>query len=124
MSDREHSLQLTVLRYLREHGRHDCNWFAIPNAGRRSLRYGARMKAEGMQRGVADLCFQLPLGRAAWLELKSDDGTQSDEQLGFQAKCERLGHPYGVARTLEEAVAFCKRIGVLRMSQQRIGASR
>ena len=110
----EHGLQMAVLQHLRTYGRRDLNWFAIPNAGRRTLYSGNRMKQEGMQSGVADLCIMLDRGRAAWLELKTERGTQSDTQKGFEAICKRLGHPYCVARTIDQAVAFLKGIGALR----------
>ena len=101
----EHSLQVTVLAYLTYNARPNINVVAIPNAARRSLRLGARMKAEGLQSGVADLCIMLPGGRVAWLELKTDRGRQSLAQKGFEAKCKRLDHPYALARTLDEAIA-------------------
>jgi len=110
----EHGLQLAVLRHLRTYGRRELNWFAIPNAGRRSLRYGARMKSEGMQSGVADICIMLERGCVAWLELKTESGAQSDAQKGFEAKCLRLQHPYCLARTIDEAISFLKSMGVLR----------
>jgi len=110
----EHGLQLAVLHHLRTHGRRELNWFAIPNAGRRSLRYGSKMKSEGMQSGVADLCIMLERGRCAWLELKTEKGRQTDEQRGFEAKCLRLGHPYCLARTIDEALGFLQSMGALR----------
>ena len=100
----EHSLQVTVLAYLTYRAKPDVNVIAIPNAARRSLRMGARMKAEGLQSGVADLCIMLPGGRVAWLELKTDKGRQSIAQKGFEAKCKRLDHPYALARNLDEAI--------------------
>jgi len=100
----EHSLQVTVLAYLTYNARPDINVIAIPNAAPRSLRMGARMKAEGLQSGVADLCIMLPGGKVAWLELKTDRGRQSIAQKGFEAKCKRLDHPYALARTLDEAI--------------------
>ena len=110
----EHGLQILVLRHLRIYGRRNLNWFSIPNSGRRSLRYGARMKDEGMQSGVADICIMLDAGRCAWLELKTLDGRQSDAQKGFEAKCKRLSHPYFLARTIDEAIGFLTLMGVLR----------
>lgn len=110
----EHMLQVQVLEHLTVAARPEIFWFATPNAGLRSLRMGARMKAEGMAAGVADLCFMLPQGRAAWLEMKTLSGRQSIAQKGFQAKCLRLGHPYALARTLDEAIAALHRWGVLR----------
>jgi hypothetical protein len=110
----EHSLQVTVLDYLTYNAHRDLYWFAIPNAARRSLRMGARMKAEGLQSGVADLCIMLPDGKVIWLELKTGKGRQSLAQKGFQARCERLGHPYGLVWTFDDAVAFLDKHGVIK----------
>lgn len=110
----EHHLQTQVLQHLTVAGRRDIYWFAIPNAGRRSGRHGARMKAEGLKRGIADICIMFPEGIASWLELKAGRGTQSDEQLGFQAICVRLGHRYALARTFEGAVYVLREWGALR----------
>ena len=110
----EHSLQVTVLAYLTYNARSDVNVVAIPNAARRSLRMGARMKAEGLQSGVADLCIMLPGGKVAWLELKTDRGRQSLAQKGFEAKCKRLGHPYALVRTLDEAIEALTHWGALK----------
>ncbi|MBO4228156.1 hypothetical protein [Bradyrhizobium neotropicale] len=111
----EHTLQVRVLGVINTEKVHpDIFAFAIPNAGRRSLRLGARMKAEGLRAGVADVCIMLLQGRSAWLELKTLKGSQSLAQKGFEARCRRLGHPYALARSLDEAVAALRRMGVLR----------
>jgi len=104
----EHNLQARVLRYLTEHHMPDVFGFAIPNAGRRTYRAAASLRAEGMMAGVADTCIMLPQGKTLWLELKDIRGVQSDEQRGFEARCVRLHHVYRVARTLDEAVAILK----------------
>jgi hypothetical protein len=111
----EHQLQKQVMAYIeRERATPDIYAFAIPNAGLRSLRMGARMKAEGLRAGMADIGVMLPLGRIVWLEMKSHKGRQSIEQKGFEARCERLGHPYAVAKNFDEAVMFLKHVGALR----------
>ena len=111
----EHQLQVLVLDYIeQEKATPDIFAFAIANAGQRSLRMGARMKREGLRAGVADLCVVMPLGRVAWLEMKSDKGRQSLEQKGFEARCKRLGHHYAIAKTFDEAVMFLKHVGALR----------
>lgn len=110
----EHQLQVLVLSYLITEAAPDIFWFAVPNAGLRSLRMGARMKQEGLRPGISDLCIMLPGGKTAWLEMKTLKGRQSIEQKGFEARCKRLGHAYAVARTFEEAVAFLKRMGALK----------
>ena len=110
----EHSLQVQVLDYLYYKAKRDIYWFAVTNAGERSLRMGARMKAEGMRAGVADLCIMMPGGRCAWLEMKTAKGRQSIAQKGFQAWCARLGHPYVLARSLEEAETAFKAWEILK----------
>jgi hypothetical protein len=110
----EHTLQVQLLKKLDEEAKPDLYWFAIPNAGRRSLRMGAHMKHEGLKSGVADLCFMLPAGRSAWLELKKPGSYQTIEQKGFAARCARLDHPYAVVKTLEQAENVLKEWGVLR----------
>ena len=114
MSDTEHLLQVQVLDYLYYNAKRDVYALSIPNAGHRSLRMGARMKAEGLRAGVADLCIMLPEGRVAWLEMKTIKGRLSASQKGFAAICERLSHPYAVARTLDEAKVFFSKHGVLK----------
>jgi len=104
----EHNLQARVLRYLTEHHMPDVFGFAIPNAGRRTYRAAAALRAEGMMRGVADTCIMLPQGKTLWLELKDIRGVQSDEQRGFQARCMRLHHVYRIARTFDEAVGILR----------------
>ena len=100
----EHRLQVQVLQYLTIKGRRDIYWFAVPNAGRRSMQTGQAMKAEGLRAGIADLCFLFPGGYCAWLEMKTLHGTQSDHQKGFQAICDRLGHRYAIAKTFDQAI--------------------
>jgi hypothetical protein len=111
----EHRLQVLVLQHIEALGRLDVYAFAIPNAARRSPQLAARMRAEGLRPGIADLCIMLEGGRTCWLELKDGRrGTQSDAQKGFQAICGRLGHDYAVARSLDEAIMTLKQWGVLK----------
>jgi len=110
----EHQLQALVLAHLEANGRPDVYAFAIPNAARRTPMLAARMKAEGLRAGVADLCIMLPAGRTAWLELKTRKGVQSDAQKSFAAICKRLGHPYAVVRTLGDAIVVLKDWGALK----------
>lgn len=110
----EHSIQMQILRYLYYHAAPNVFAVAIPNAGKRSGRMGARMKDEGLTPGAADLCILLPAGRCAWMETKAAKGRQSDVQKGFEAKCRRLGHRYRVVRTLNEAIEYLHEIRALK----------
>ncbi len=112
----EHSLQVLVIRHLSYGVNDGINYFAIPNAARRTWATAAWMKAEGLQPGVADLCFMFPQGKCAWLELKTDSkkSKQSDDQVNFERICKRLGHPYAVARNIDEALAILRKWKVLK----------
>jgi hypothetical protein len=111
----EHNLQVQVLDLISVK-KSDPNIFAfaIPNAAQRSPRLAAKMRAEGLTAGVADLAIMLPCSRVAWLELKKAKNQQSPKQRAFEARCKRLGHPYAVASCIERAEAFLKQIGAIK----------
>lgn len=88
-------------------------WFSIPNEGKRSERLGAELKAMGLRAGVADLCFIIN-GRAHFLELKSKDGKQTPEQLGFAADCAIAGAHYVLVRNISEALEQLTKWGAIR----------
>jgi len=110
----EHSLQVSVLEYLKLNAKNPVYWFAVPNAGKRSWQGARDMKAEGLTAGVADLCIMLPEGRVAWLEMKTPKGRRSDMQDFFEDVCDHLQHPYATARTFDEAIAILRRWGALK----------
>ena len=113
-SGSEHSLQVSVLQYLKLNAKRGIYWFAVPNAAKRSWQGARRMKAEGLTAGVADLCIMVPEGRVLWLELKNAKGKRSDMQDFFEDVCCHLDHPYCTARSLDEAIFFLSHWGTLR----------
>lgn len=105
----EHALQCALLEYLSLTARMGIYWFSVPNAGKRSPGTAAWFSAEGLRAGVADLCFMLPNGKCAWLELKrSRKHKQTMEQFAFSEICAKLGHPYAVAHSFDEAVTILR----------------
>jgi hypothetical protein len=110
----EHTFQIEVLDYLDAFGRRDLYWLAIPNGELRHASVGLRLKAEGVKRGVADICIMLEDGKSAWLELKAKKGRLSDEQIGFHAWCLRLGHLWACCRTMSEVLDVLNAWKVLR----------
>lgn len=76
---------------------------AIPNGGRRDAVTGARLKAEGVVAGVADLVLFVPRGSygALCLEMKTKAGRQSQAQKEWAAA---LGddYKYCVCHSFEE----------------------
>ncbi len=73
---------------------------AIPNGGHRSKVAGAKMKAEGVRRGVPDLCLPVPRGRwhGLYIELKTAGGTVSEEQRWWLVQLQRRGYRVAVCR--------------------------
>jgi hypothetical protein len=110
----EHDMQAALVEHLRLNAAGASFWFAIPNAGRRSPKVRALMKAEGLTAGVADLCIMLSGGRTLWLELKTRRGRQSRAQKAFAAVCDILDHAYLVPRSLDEAIAILRAYGALK----------
>ncbi len=65
MNDLEHRTQCAVVGYAQIKAKTEPLWgmlFAIPNGGDRDPRVGAKLKQEGVRRGVPDLCLPVPNG--------------------------------------------------------------
>lgn len=110
----EHKTQVALMDYLALAAKPDIYYFAIPNQSNRHISNAAKMKAEGVRAGSPDLCFMLPEGRVAWLEMKSPDGTLSPAQKQFRDRALRLDHQWGMARSLYEAIPLLTQWGVLK----------
>lgn len=78
--------------------------FHIPNEGIRLGKMGARIKREGVVRGVADLCLCIPRGGygALYIEMKKPGNYQSPEQREWQRNVEKYGNRYIVCKSLDD----------------------
>ena len=103
MRQEEHNIQVAIVQYLRLRG---FEVFAIPNGGRRDAVTGAKLKAEGVSAGVADMIILFPLGNVLFVEVKTAKGRQSPEQKAFQERVESLGFNYVIWRSVEDAEKF------------------
>lgn len=100
----EEIMQATVIRAADLRANQDERWkylYHVPNGGNRDPRVGARLKGQGVRRGVPDLCLPIPRpavsGFAAYhglyleLKAKGNDLTPEQEQwlsfLGQQGYC-------------------------------------
>jgi hypothetical protein len=110
----EHQLQMAVCRLLDVGLRPGLYYLAIPNGGLRHLGVARKLKAEGVKAGVPDLQILLEDGRSAWLELKVKGGGLSPDQRIFRDVARSLGHPWAMARTIDEAAEYFSSIGCLR----------
>lgn len=107
--DEEHRLQVscvTWFRYAYPQLAHAL--FAVPNGGWRNEATGAKLKAEGVTAGVADLILLHPSGfghYALLIEMKTEEGRQSMAQKRWEEAIEKSGdgkYRYKVIRTEQE----------------------
>lgn len=118
----EHKIQCALMDYLQIAGRKDLHWFAIPNGEKRHIAVASRLKAEGVRRGSPDLVFILPDGKTGFLEMKNASGSLSPDQKAFRDKAKELGHLWGMARSVDEALPILTEWGVLKSAYQRTEA--
>lgn len=84
--------------------------FHVPNERRGGIGTAMHFKRLGVRPGVAD--YLVFAGRDAAIELKDEDGKQSETQKEFQRDWEKSGRLYVVVRTLEEFQGAVCAIGV------------
>lgn len=106
----EHDLQVACVAWFRAQYPADAAMlFAVPNGGHRNAIEAARMKAEGVTPGVADLILLEARGGygALCIETKTrrKGSGQSDRQKAWQLEAARHGNKYVVIRDLAE---FCR----------------
>lgn len=105
--DLEHQLQVRCVEwFFKESPYSELPLFAVPNGGRRDAVTGAKMKAEGVVAGVADLILLHPSKSLEYhslcIEMKIPKGGQSQSQKEWQRKAEASGNKYVVCRGLEQ----------------------
>lgn len=105
----EHRIQVALFQWARfSTGRYPALklLFAIPNGGARDPVTGARLKAEGVKRGVPDVFLPQPVGayHGLFLELKAEGGRPSPEQREWLLRLRHRGYGAAIAQGLEEAI--------------------
>ena len=83
--------------------------YHIPNEGKRSLRTGARMKAEGLRSGVPDICLPVARGgnHGLYIELKRRKNSKiTQEQLDWIADLASQGYVAAVCRGCDDAISL------------------
>ena len=81
--------------------------FAIPNGGDRNPVVAAKMKAEGVRKGVLDLLLPVARGRfhGFFIEMKYGNNKPSDCQLEFAEAMKNEGYHVGAYWGWEDAAA-------------------
>lgn len=105
----EHDIQATCIEWF------DLQYaglllYAIPNGGKRDKVTAAKMKAEGVRRGIPDLKLAVTTQEYAglYIETKTTTGRPSDEQLIAHAYLRSQGYAVEMVRNLEEFQAVIR----------------
>lgn len=77
----------------------------IPNGGRRDAVEAKHLKAQGVKRGVPDLCLPAAKGRyhGLYIEMKTERGRLSPEQKWWGERLREQGYCWLVCRGWREA---------------------
>ena len=81
------------------------NLYAVPNGTYTTPASAAKAHAEGLSKGVPDLCLAWPAGvyHGMYLEMKSKTGTLRPEQRTWLQRLKAAGYYTAVCRSYEEA---------------------
>ena len=72
--------------------------FHVPNEGKRSVSYHAKMKKMGLRSGCPDIIIEYPQGRVLYIELKTKKGRLSDNQKLWAVQSKALGTPHFIVK--------------------------
>lgn len=111
MKTNEHQLQVACVNYFRIKYPNYLI-FAIPNAGKRSIRAGVYYKAEGLVAGVPDLFVPEPCGyfSGLFIEMKTESKSSrpTPAQENMMQKLRARGYSVHVCRNLDEFISTCE----------------
>ena len=109
----ENVIQRAVVEHLQWRAIPDL-WFAhYPSGGLRNPVVAAKLKAAGTKAGVPDILL-LAQGRLFGLELKSERGRLSTDQIACHQQMRDAGAIVGVAAGVDEAINLLSEWGLLR----------
>ena len=104
--DEEHRIQCQCVRwFFLQYPKLRGRLFAVPNGGKRDVTTAAKLKAEGVVAGVADLILLVRNSKygALLIEMKTRTGRQSESQKQWQ-KIVGGDYKYVVCRSVEEFI--------------------
>jgi hypothetical protein len=127
-SPTEHQEQAALFEWARLNEKREpwLRWLhAIPNGGKRDARTGARLKAEGVRPGIADIFLpaacESPVLHGLYIEFKSKTGRMTQDQLEFAAYVRWQGYVHVTCNTWTFAAAviinYLKRCGRNRLRE-------
>ena len=109
----EAQLQRSLVEHLRWCARSGVWWAHIPNGGARTAIEAAIFKSLGVQPGAPDLLV-VRAGQALFIECKAPDRKLSPSQVECHEALRRAGATVETFDDIDDALAFLRRLGVLR----------
>ena len=109
----ERLIQTAVVEHLAWRAIPGLWWTHFPAGGLRNRTVAAQLKAAGSKPGVPDILL-LAQGRLFGLELKSERGRLSTDQISTHAAMRDAGAVIGVAGGVDEALDLLAEWGLLR----------
>lgn len=88
--------QAYAMKYFGIHNRIEAlvDMFAVPNGGERHAAVAAKLKMEGVKKGVSDIFLPDPVGtyHGLFIEMKKLDGRFTQEQMEFIRRMRKKGY--------------------------------
>lgn len=109
----EQEIQRAILKHLKIRGAPEIFYFHCPNGGYRRPIEAAVFKSLGAVPGIPDLII-IKAGKTYALELKTETGKLSDNQLTAMAAMSKCGVETAVAYGLDAAIGWLEERGILR----------
>lgn len=110
---REQEIQRAVFKHLDQRGAPNVFAFHPANGGYRRRVEAAILKGTGVKSGVPDV-IAIKSGQTFGLELKAERGRISESQVKVLQALQSAGATVAVAYSLDEALAFLEKWGLLR----------
>jgi hypothetical protein len=109
MINGEHLIQSACVRWAQYNERNipALKWlYAVPSGGHRHVAVAVKLKAEGVRRGISDLCLPFPAHgmHGLYLEVKTEKGRLTPEQAEFGAYLVANGYGFKVVRSCQDFV--------------------
>ena len=105
----EHDIQVYVCKYIKSKG---FRCWAVPNGfvfkgdKQSTSKYRQYMESEGVTKGVFDLTILLGNGQTAFLEVKTNDGKPSPEQIEWNNYFQENNYKAKICVGLKECIDF------------------
>lgn len=111
--DPETQLQIAVADFLAIALPPEVYFTAVnPLPGKAGKAVAGLRKAMGLKRGPLDFHFFWPVRQMGWIEMKSDSGRATPEQLDFADRLRAAGIPYDFCRSVEEVERCLRSWGI------------